>query len=187
MTIPNTLTLARIVLIPVLVWFLLNGKMNAALTVFFVAGITDGLDGLIARVFNQKSRLGAFLDPLADKLLLVTSFMVLGHMSLVPRWLVIIVVSRDIMIALGFAILKLLGITVRIKPVISSKMTTLMQLVTVLLVIGASVIQLPPWAYVWLFAVTAAFSVMSGLQYIFIGMRACESQVQPRGCMGVRK
>ncbi len=182
MTIPNTLTIARIALIPLLIRFLLKGEMNAALVVFFIAGITDALDGLIARIFNQKSRLGAFLDPLADKLLLVTSFMVLGHMSLVPRWLVMIVVSRDLMIALGFTVLKVLGIRVRIRPVISSKITTLMQLMTVLLVIGASAIPLSPWVYTCLFVVTAVFSVVSGLQYIFIGMRTYEAQAHARSC-----
>ena len=101
MTIPNVLTLVRIFLTPVLVWFLLDGRLTSALIVFFIAGMTDALDGLIARVFHQQSRFGAYIDPLADKILLVTSFVILGYIGLVPTWLAIIAVSRDLMILTG--------------------------------------------------------------------------------------
>ena len=79
MTVPNVLTLGRILLTPLLVWLLLDGDLELALLVFLIAGLTDGLDGMIARVFNQKSRLGAYLDPLADKILLVSSFILLAQ------------------------------------------------------------------------------------------------------------
>ena len=101
MTVPNALTLIRILLTPLLIWLLLDYRLGQALLVFIVAGITDGLDGLIARLFHQKSKLGAYLDPLADKLLLVSSFILLAHLGLIPNWVAVITVSRDMIITLG--------------------------------------------------------------------------------------
>lgn len=174
MTVPNLLTLLRILLTPLLVWFLLDDRLNEALAVFIVAGMTDGLDGLIARLFNQKSKLGAYLDPLADKLLLVTSFILLAWLRLVPSWLVIITVSRDIIIVLGIITLMYHQVPVKIKPSGISKMTTLMQLLTVLFLLASSLIVLPRWGYTILFLVTAAFSVASGIHYISIGVSMYE-------------
>lgn len=169
MTIPNILTLGRIVLTPLLVWLLLDGKLKQALVVFFVAGMTDGLDGLIARVFHQKSKLGAYLDPLADKLLLVSSFILLGHLNLVPDWLVVIAVSRDIIIVLGLMTLMFHQINVEIHPSFLSKITTLLQLLTIFLVMSTPYMLLPDWVYSILFAATAIVSVGSGVQYMLIG------------------
>ncbi|RLA89883.1 MAG: CDP-diacylglycerol--glycerol-3-phosphate 3-phosphatidyltransferase, partial [Deltaproteobacteria bacterium] len=98
MTIPNFLTILRILLTPVLVILLLEGRLSEALFVFIIAGVTDALDGLIARLYKQKTRLGAFLDPLADKLLLVTTYVILAVQGLVPSWLTVIVLSRDVLI-----------------------------------------------------------------------------------------
>ena len=172
MTIPNLLTLARIFLTPVLVWLLLDGRFNAAFVVFFVAGMTDALDGLLARLFNQKSRFGAYIDPLADKILLVTSFVILGYIGMVPLWLVIIAVSRDIMILLGLFTLVFYQIKVEIQPVVSSKLTTFFQLLTVFLRLGSSLVALPDWFYMGLYLMTAAFSIFSGGRYLHIGISA---------------
>ncbi|MFP5213906.1 MAG: CDP-alcohol phosphatidyltransferase family protein [Acidobacteriota bacterium] len=169
MTIPNILTLSRIFLTPFLVWFLHHDMLNYALIVFLIAGLTDGLDGLIARMFHQKSQLGAYMDPLADKLLLVTSFVFLGYQGLIPDWLVIVAVSRDAMIVLGLATLKFHNVPVRIKPVFSSKLTTLMQLITVLLALSSTLVPLPSWLYMIVFIVTAGFAVYSGARYVMIG------------------
>ncbi len=100
MTIPNFLTILRVLLTPVLVILLLEERLSEALFVFIIAGVTDGLDGLIARLYKQKSRLGAFLDPLADKILLVTTYVILAVQGLVPSWLTVIVLSRDVLIVL---------------------------------------------------------------------------------------
>ena len=170
MTVPNILTLVRILLTPVLIWLLLDSRLNEALIVFIVAGLTDGLDGVIARVFHQKSQLGAYLDPLADKLLLVSSFLLLGHFDLVPYWLVIITVSRDAIITLGVLTLMFHQVRVEVKPIFLSKVTTLCQLLTVLIVLASSLLGLPWWLYLALFAATAALTVASGLQYMFIGI-----------------
>ena len=181
MTIPNILTLSRILLTPVLVWLLLDRKMNQALVVFLIAGVTDGLDGLIARVFHQKSQLGAYLDPLADKLLLVSSFVLLGWLRLVPDWLAIIAVSRDAVILLGLVTLIFHKIEVTIKPVMLSKLTTLLQLLAVLAAMGSSVVVLPSYLYDCLYLATAIFSVLSGIQYMRIGFSLLETHRSRNG------
>jgi cardiolipin synthase len=176
MTIPNFLTLMRIFLTPLLIWFLLDHKLNQALVVFFIAGMTDGLDGLLARLLNQKSRLGAYLDPLADKLLLVSSFILLAWLSKVPNWLVIITVSRDLMIVMGIATLKFHEIPVEMKPSASSKATTLIQLLTVLAILASDLLTLPQWVYIFLFLLTAGLSIVSGVQYVVAGTSLLEGQ-----------
>ncbi|NLI80665.1 MAG: CDP-alcohol phosphatidyltransferase family protein [Deltaproteobacteria bacterium] len=176
MTIPNVLTLIRIFLTPYLVWLLLDNRLNHALLVFFLAGITDGLDGLIARAFQQKSKLGAYLDPLADKLLLVSSFILLGYLGLVPNWLVIVAVSRDAMILLGLITLCFFQVQVQISPSVVSKITTLLQLFTVLFVLSSSVVNWPPWSFVPLFGTTAALTVASGVHYLLIGLSLLEGR-----------
>jgi cardiolipin synthase (CMP-forming) len=175
MTIPNLLTLIRIFLTPVLVWLLLDGRFSTAFFVFFVAGMTDALDGLLARLLNQKSRFGAYIDPLADKILLMTSFFILGYIGKIPLWLVIIVVSRDIMILLGLFTLVFYQVKVEIRPVVSSKLTTFFQLLTVFLWLfrlGYSLVVLPDWFYMFLYLTTAAFSIFSGGRYLQIGIAA---------------
>jgi cardiolipin synthase (CMP-forming) len=176
MTLPNLITLLRILLTPVLVWLLLDHRMKQALLIFLIAGFSDALDGLIARVFHQKSRLGAYLDPLADKLLLVSSFILLGHMKKIPYWLVTITVSRDAIIVLGIVTLMLHQLRVEIKPLLLSKLNTLLQLLTIFVVLGSVYFSLPPWGLTLLFSITAMSSIASGLHYILRGIRLWEAQ-----------
>ena len=98
MTVANMITILRFLLVPAVVYWLLDGQWQLAFAGFLVAGISDGVDGFIARHFNQRSKLGAYLDPMADKLLLVSVFVVLGLMGELPLWLVIVAVSRDALI-----------------------------------------------------------------------------------------
>jgi cardiolipin synthase len=175
MTVANLLTISRILLTPVLVWLLLDNRLKAALAVFFLAGMTDGLDGLVARVFHQKSKLGAYLDPLADKLLLVTCFVLLAFLGLIPRWLAIIAVSRDVFILLGLAMLLFNRVKLEIKPVALSKATTGFELLSVLTVLCSPFFTLPEWGYLLLFALTALFCLLSGVQYFLIGKSLLES------------
>jgi len=170
MTIPNLLTLGRIFLTPLLAWLLLSEWMRAAFFVFFFAGLTDALDGLIARVFAQKSRLGSFIDPLADKLLLVTSFVTLWKIGQIPFWLVFITVGRDVFILCGSLVLLLCQVRFEIKPLASSKLTTLFELGTVFALLGRSFLELSGWIYSALFLMTAGFSILSGGQYFTKGM-----------------
>lgn len=176
MTIPNFLTLSRVFLTPLLIWFLLDHKLNQALVVFFIAGLTDGLDGLLARLLNQKSKFGAYLDPLADKLLLVSSFILLAWLSKIPNWLVIITVSRDIMIVMGIATLKFHEVHVEMKPTAASKATTLIQLMTVLAILASDLLTLPQWLYMALFVLAGAFSIVSGVQYVVTGFSLLDGQ-----------
>jgi len=176
MTLPNVITLLRILLTPLLVWLLLDHRMKQALLVFLIAGFSDGLDGLIARVFHQKSKLGAYLDPLADKLLLVSSFILLGHMEKIPYWLVIITVSRDAIIVLGIVTLMLHQLRVEIKPLLLSKLNTLLQLLTIFVVLGSVYFTPPSWGLMVLFTLTAMLSIASGLHYILRGIRLWEAQ-----------
>jgi cardiolipin synthase len=107
MNVPNFLTILRILSIPVFVIFLLYDHFFVALLIFIGAGITDGLDGWIARVFNQRTTIGSYLDPIADKLILLTSFIVLAVLGIIPSWLTVIVIARDVIILLGVLILQL--------------------------------------------------------------------------------
>jgi cardiolipin synthase len=174
MTIPNLLTLARICLTPLLALLLLRNHMTAAFSVFCIAGLTDAFDGLLARGLNQKSRLGSYIDPLADKLLLVTSFLLLWHIGAIPLWLVIITVGRDLLILCGFFVLVFCRVPFEIKPLVSSKLTTLFQLGTVFTLLGKSILELPGWMYTALFVTTAGFSILSGGHYVLNGLSLLE-------------
>ncbi|MBO6902211.1 MAG: CDP-alcohol phosphatidyltransferase family protein [Rhizobiaceae bacterium] len=129
MTIPNLITLLRFLLVPAIVYAMLEGAMAWALAGFLIAGISDGIDGFIARHFDQRSELGTYLDPVADKLLLVSVFVVLGLMSELPLWLVIAAVSRDLLIVGGVVLSGLLGHPVEMKPLMVSKANTAVQIV----------------------------------------------------------
>jgi cardiolipin synthase len=177
MTVPNLLTLSRILLTPLLIWFLVQRKLSYALVVFLIAGMTDGLDGLIARQFQQKSRLGAILDPLADKLLLVSSLLVLWHIGLVPLWLVFIAVVRDIVIVMGTTCLLVLRYQVEMNPTVTGKLTTLMELIAVLLALSSSLINLAEWIRLLVFGVTGVFCVVSGSQYVRRGVLLVQSRL----------
>ena len=133
-TIPNALTVARILFTPLFVVFFLDGNHLAALSIFFLAGITDALDGLLARVLDQCSPLGAVLDPLADKVLLDASFVCLAQAGWLPTWLAVAVVSRDMLILGGVALLTFWGqdMRARISPSRISKLTTACQMALVL-------------------------------------------------------
>ncbi len=174
MTIPNLLTIARIFLTPLLALCLLRNHMTAAFAVFCIAGLTDALDGLLARGLNQKSRLGSYIDPLADKLLLVTSFLLLWNIGEIPLWLVIITVGRDLIILGGIAILVFYRVRFEINPLVSSKLTTLFQLGTVFTLLGKSILELPGWMYTALFITTAGFSILSGGHYVLNGLSLLE-------------
>lgn len=168
--IPNILTLIRILLVPLFVIYLIKDMFFSALLVFAIAGLSDGLDGLIARYFNQRTELGAYLDPIADKLLISSAFISLAVIKIIPGWMAVIVVSRDVLILLGIAIFSITDISVDIKPSFVSKCTTVAQLFTVVFVLlnpgisGAVVIKY------FLYWLTTILSILSGFHYIYIGM-----------------
>ena len=175
MTIPNLLTISRVLLTPLLVIFLLEDRLSAALVVFIVAGITDGLDGLIARLYLQKSKLGAFLDPLADKLLLATTYVLLAVKNLVPSWLTVIVLSRDVLIVLGVFVLFMQDLPFEIKPTIASKLTTCSQIFTAIVTMATAIATPHPVLKSILFHITAGFTIISWAQYMVKGIRIMQA------------
>jgi cardiolipin synthase len=136
LTIANLITILRFFLVPAVVWALLTDHLVLAFAGFLAAGISDGVDGFIARHFNQRSELGAYLDPMADKLLLVSVFVVLGFMGELPSWLVVGAVSRDALIVAGVLLATIMGRPVAMKPLYVSKANTLFQIVLVVFVLG---------------------------------------------------
>lgn len=137
LTIPNVITLGRILLVPVVVWAIASGAMLIAFALFVAAGVSDAVDGFLAKRLRQTSELGAYLDPLADKALIVSIYVTLGISGAIPRWLVILVVSRDIMI-IGAVILSwLMGSPIRMKPLWVSKFNTAAQILFACLVLAS--------------------------------------------------
>src|SRR4051794_39221402 len=137
LSIPNIITLGRIILVPFIVWAIASNQMEIAFVIFIVAGISDAVDGFLAKRFNMASELGALLDPLADKALLVSIYVALGIWSKVPLWLVILVVSRDIMIVSAVIVSWLFGKPIPMKPLMVSKLNTVAQVAFAALVLAA--------------------------------------------------
>ena len=172
MNIPNLITVIRILLVPLLAIFLLEEQYGYALLVFIIAGVSDGLDGFLARLLKQKTRLGAILDPVADKALLVTAFVILAVIEVIPRWLTVLVVSRDLIIVVGFAILILNDRRLQIAPTYTSKLTTFMQLLTVAYFLGLVYIQPLLFLQDYLIFATAFLTLLSCAHYLVIGFQA---------------
>jgi cardiolipin synthase (CMP-forming) len=173
--VPNTLTVARIVIIPLFVTAVIYKRYPHALALFAVAALTDLLDGFLARATNQKTALGTFLDPLADKFLLVSSFILFSVYGWIPLWLTITVISRDLIVVIGWLLIYLITHNAGIETIFLGKAAIALQLVTlamVLLSINLRSFQ-PPLDI--LFAATAAVTVLSGLQYIYKGLRLTDA------------
>ncbi len=128
MTIPNILTIMRLALVPIIVYGVIVGWYTLAFWLFVIAGLSDGVDGFIAKRFNQASELGAYLDPLADKALLVSLYVALAILGYVPAWLSILVVSRDLFILAGIGVAALMSRPMEIDPLWVSKATTAAQI-----------------------------------------------------------
>ena len=124
MSIPNIITLGRILLVPFIVWAIASNQLEIAFAIFIIAGVSDAVDGFLAKRFNMSSELGALLDPVADKALLVSIYMALGIWGAIPRWIVILVVSRDIMIVGAVIVSWLYGKPIPMKPLMVSKLNT---------------------------------------------------------------
>lgn len=179
LNVPNFLTLLRIVAIPCFLILLEDLRYREALAVFVAAGITDGLDGAIARLTHTKTTLGAYLDPAADKALLVSAFIALGFMHAVPRWLVVLVICKDATIVLGYFLLFVMTQrTMAVQPSAGGKACTALQLlaVTTVLVelIEPTVVGAPLAAIV--FYATGIVTALAGLQYMYRGLAWLQRQ-----------
>lgn len=174
LNVPNILTLARILTIPAFLILLTSGRPTFALAVFVAGGITDALDGAIARLTDTKTELGAILDPLADKLLLLSSFCVLALMELVPNWLTVLVLCRDVFLLVGYFFLFVFtGEWIEVRPSAVGKMTTFFQLasVTIVLVSLSWPDAIPSGVRIALFVAAGTATAFSGLQYMGRGLR----------------
>jgi len=173
---PNFLSVLRILLVPPVIYFMLQENYMPALILFVIAGVTDSLDGWLARQFNWQSYLGEILDPLADKLLLVSSYIAFAWLTLLPWWLVVCVILRDVIIVLGGVIYRIFLGNVVINPTYISKLNTLMQIVLIAVMllsfawlsIDERIIQLLIWVVLFT-------TVSSGIMYVFMwGSRAAK-------------
>jgi len=169
MNLPNSLTILRILLIPVFIGFLLYERYEYSLAVLLLAGLTDGLDGTIARVANQRTRLGAYLDPVADKLLLTSGFVTLSVLHLVPSWIAIVVVSRDMILMTGTLLARLTESQLDISPTLLGKGTTLVQLSYLILVVVLTSRQMDLRLIQPLLYLMVCVTVMSGFHYLYRG------------------
>lgn len=128
MTIPNLITIARLLIVPVTIVMILQGNWESAFILFVMAGVSDALDGFIARHFNMRSEFGAYIDPLADKALMISIYVTLAIIGDLPAWFAVLVVFRDVMILAAVVLSWIMGRPVQIKPVLISKMNTAAQI-----------------------------------------------------------
>ncbi len=182
LTLPNFLTFLRIIAVPVFLILISNQHYGAGLVLFMAAGITDTVDGVIARLTDSKSALGASLDPLADKLLLVSSFMILTWLAVIPSWLMILVLTRDVVILVGYLVIYFLATPIEVSPTPVGKLNTFLEMLT----IGFALVTLArpdmPMAtanrVAWY--LTAATITISGMHYVYNGLLWYQRQ----GAMG---
>jgi cardiolipin synthase len=166
-SIPNIITLCRILLVPIIIWAIASSQMEIAFVVFIIAGVSDAVDGFLAKRFNMTSELGALLDPLADKALLVSIYVALGIWGAVPRWLVILVVSRDIMIVAAVIVSWLFDKPVEIKPLMVSKLNTVAQVAFAALVLASLGFGFEPRPYdLILMGLVTIFTLVSVSLYL---------------------
>jgi cardiolipin synthase len=172
LTLPNFLTLMRIIAVPAFLILVSNRHYGAGLVLFVAAGITDAVDGVLARLMNSKSDLGASLDPLADKMLLVSSFVILTWLGVIPSWLMILVLSRDAVILTGYLVIYFVSTPIEVNPTAAGKLNTFLEMLT----IGFALVTLARpdilMANVNLTAwyLTAVTIAISGVHYVYRGL-----------------
>ena len=170
---PNALTILRLGSSPIVAWLLLESRFREALALVLFAGLTDWFDGYLARKLGAGGNFGAVLDPLADKILLITLFVVLGVLHLIPFWLLTLAVGRDLVIVAGALLLRLFRNRQRFVPSQLGKISTFFQIVFVLLVLVAASFPNPPfwWLRNIALVLTSAFTAWSGLDYVRQGIQ----------------
>jgi len=166
MTLANKITVLRIIAIPFFVIALTEQYLRAAQILFVLSVLSDALDGAIARFRGERTPLGTFLDPLADKLLLLAAFSTLTYLGRLPLWVFVAVLSRDILILMGWSLVYVLTDNRKIEPRPLGKVTTFVQM---LFIIATLFPITPPLAYSWLLRLMTALTVLSALDYVWIG------------------
>ncbi len=165
MNIPNILSLFRLLVTAFFILLAAHGRYRLALALFVLQALSDLLDGFLARKMGAKTNLGSFLDPLADKVMLAASYIVLYYRTIIPLWLVVMVLVRDLVISLGFLILVKRGLQTVPVPSFVSKITTVLQMLTIVYVLWSVGRRFD----LFFFCATALFTAVSGLQYVFAG------------------
>lgn len=177
MTIPNFISVFRLLLVPVIVLLIIERDMYAAFWIFVVAGVSDAVDGIIARHWNASSDLGAYLDPIADKSLLVTIYVCLAIVGELPAWLVVAVVSRDVLIVGAVILSWAMDRPVAIKPLMVSKANTVAQIVLASMVLGATAFSIPLGGTLpVMVAVTGLLTIVSTGAYLVEWLRHMASE-----------
>lgn len=182
--IPNIISILRILLVIPTVWYISRDEYTRALILFFVAGASDGLDGLLARRFGWTTRLGGFLDPIGDKLLMTAIYFMLGYKLLLPLWLVTLVIGRDVLILGGAIAYRLVFREISMSPLLISKINTACQ-VTLVLVMLFSLSSLPmatatpAWLIDALIYIVTITTILSGIAYVVIW--SCRARREIRG------
>jgi cardiolipin synthase len=167
LSIPNIITLGRILLVPFIVWAIASNQLEVAFAIFVIAGVSDAVDGFLATHFNMSSELGALLDPLADKALLVSIYIALGIWGAIPHWIVILVVSRDIMIVGAVIVSWVFGKPIPMKPLMVSKLNTGAQVAFAALILASLSFGFQTAPYdVILMALVTAFTLVSVSLYL---------------------
>lgn len=183
MSIPNLITIGRIILVPVVFWLVVSGRHQTAFYLFVLAGVSDAVDGWLAKRFDWQTELGAYLDPMADKLLLVSVYLALGVLGSLPSWLVIAVVSRDLLIVMAVVLCWIIGKPLRIRPFRISKANTAMQILLIALVLADEGFGLgwstARWVLIWATAVLTLVSLIAYLHAWILHMSSYESDAAP--------
>jgi cardiolipin synthase (CMP-forming) len=174
--VPNSLTMLRIVLIPILITTIIYGQYFYALLLFVIAALTDLLDGLFARLTDQKTVLGTFLDPLADKFLLVSSFILFSIYGWIPKWFAVVVISRDLIVVIGWFLLYMVTNTSKVEPVLLGKVAIAFQLLILAYVLLSINFAYLPSVHNTFFILSAFITGISGLQYIHKGFKLTNAQ-----------
>jgi cardiolipin synthase len=169
---PNIITVFRLFLVPVIIWLIVANELFGAFLVFLAAGLTDALDGFLARRFRWRTELGAYLDPIADKALLMSVYATLGFFGHLRAWLVIIVITRDVLIIGAVLLSWLLGRSVAVHPHMTSKVNTTVQITLAVLVLAEGGLQLGWATLIGALTWTAGFTtVLSAAVYLVIWLR----------------
>ena len=172
LTLPNFLTLLRIIAVPIYLILIIGNRPGPALILFMLAGITDAVDGVLARLMDAKSDLGAALDPLADKLLLVSSYVTLAWLGVIPPWLMILVLVRDVVILAGYLAIYFVTTPMELAPTLIGKINTCMEMITVVLALTTLARPDMPMGLTnqiawWITGITVA---VSGTHYVYSGL-----------------
>jgi cardiolipin synthase (CMP-forming) len=167
MNLPNLITIGRILLVPLTIWLIVSGAYLLAFLAFITAGISDAIDGFLARRFKLHTELGRYLDPLADKLLLVSIYVTLGFLKQMPAWLVILLASRDVMIVGAIMLSWLMDKPISVKPLMVSKANTLAQILLAGIVLAVLGLELDvAWLLIAGYVAVAALTVASAALYV---------------------